>query len=129
MKFSGTRLLLLFVIPWSFYSCKKEIDPTPQLVLGRWEIKEAYRNGRPTESLDDLFFEFKAEEKMATNLPVTEVPMEARYEVKKGKIEQAQGEITLVYQIESLTDSSMALITNFKGFDFRFVLGRSPLYN
>ncbi|MBK6947783.1 MAG: hypothetical protein IPH16_06700 [Haliscomenobacter sp.] len=127
MKYSGTQLLLLLLIPWSFSSCKKEIDPTPQLVLGHWEIQEAYRNGKPTESLADLFFEFKEEGKMATNLPVTEVPMEASYEVKKGKIEQAQGDITLVYQIESLTDSSMVLKTNFRGFDFRFVLGKSRL--
>lgn len=124
MKFLGTRLFFFLLIPGVF-SCKKETDPTPDLVRGRWEIREAYRNGKPTESLADLFFEFRKEGKMATNLPVTEVPMEASYEVKKGKIEQAQGDINLVYEIESLTDSSMVLKTNFKGFDFRFVLGKA----
>jgi len=127
MKLSGTQFLLLLLIPSFFFSCKKEIDPTPQLVLGRWEIKEAYRNGKATESLADLFFEFKEGGKMATNLPVTEVPMEATYEVKKGKIEQTQGEINLAYQIETLNDTAMVLQTQFQGFDFRFILNKSRL--
>ena len=39
-----------------------------ELILGRWEIQQAYRNGRTTESLEELYFEFYKDGKMNTNL-------------------------------------------------------------
>jgi hypothetical protein len=121
MKYLGT----LFCITALFIaasSCKKDTDPTAEQILGRWELQEGFRNGRPTESLSDLFFEFRTEGQMSTNLPITDIPSNATYVAKKGKIEQQQGDMELEYQIEQLNDSVLILTTKLRNFDFRFVL-------
>ncbi|MEL6276522.1 MAG: hypothetical protein AAFU03_15600, partial [Bacteroidota bacterium] len=53
------RYFLLLSIPLlSLLACTSDdTDQGPSLV-GRWEIESAQRNGRPTESLDELYFEF-----------------------------------------------------------------------
>lgn len=121
MKYLGT-LLCAIALAAAAASCKKEPDPTTDQLQGRWELQEGFRNGRPTESLTDLYFEFGQEGKMVTNLPVTDVPTEASFTARKGKIEQQQGDVKLEYQIEQLDDSLLVLATKLRNYDFRFVL-------
>lgn len=116
--------LLLFATATALSSCKQEPDPAQEYLTGRWEIREAFRNGKPTESLADLYFEFGNDGNMRTNLPVSETPGNARYELHKNHIRQQQGEMGLEYTIESISDTSLVLTTTLRDFNFRFVLGK-----
>jgi hypothetical protein len=106
-------------------SCKPKEDPMLKLLQGRWEIREAYRSEQPTTSLAGLYFEFGAEGKLRTNLPVSETPEPATYSLSDGTIRQVQGEQEIDYQIEALNDTALVLNTNLQNFPFRFVLAKS----
>lgn len=61
---SGLCLLLVFA------ACQRDSKDTnyEELILGRWEIKEAIRNGRPTETLTGAFMEFFPKGRMISNV-------------------------------------------------------------
>ena len=106
-------------------SCKPNEDPMLQLIQGRWEIREAYRSEQPTTSLSGLYFEFAAEGKLRTNLPLTETPEPATYSLSDGIISQVQGDQEIEYKIEALNDTALVLNTTLQDFPFRFVLAKS----
>lgn len=119
-QFKATLLLAILVV--SATSCKKEPDGRAQMLLGRWVIREGFRNGQATESLSELFFEFEKEGRMATNLPLPELSAKATYALDNDKIVQRQGEAEVEYEIETLSDSLLIITTRMRNYDFRFVL-------
>lgn len=105
-------------------SCGQEQDQNQEeLILGRWEIQQAFRNGQPTESLDELYFEFFKDGKMRTNLMGT--PETATYELDDSRLYQRESQMDIDYNIENLSDSTMVMTTQLRDYDFRFQLRRS----
>jgi hypothetical protein len=94
-----------------------------ELILGRWEIQQAFRNGQATESLDELYFEFFKDGKMRTNLMGT--PETATYELDDSQLSQRDSQMDINYHIENLSDSSLVMTTRLRDYDFRFQLRRS----
>jgi hypothetical protein len=119
------RTTIVLIVLVSAFSCKKEADDKSELILGRWDIVEASRNGRPTESLADLYFEFFQDGNMRTNL--TGSTATAAYQIDKNLIKQRNSQVDADYKIESLSDSTLILTTELRGFSFRFVLGKSVM--
>jgi len=122
----ANRILSLVLITFTLWTCaseEKEIEKNN--LLGRWEIQEARRNGRPTESLDNLYFEFFEDGKMVTNLSGSQES--AVYEVNDDIITQRQSQFDVDYQIRNLTDSTLELAAQIRDFNFSFSLSKARL--
>ena len=120
----AARIAVLFLVFGVIYSCKPEAKTNhAELILGRWDIQEATRNGKPTESLAELYFEFFEDGSMRTNLSGT--AEQAKYEISDSKISQRDSPLEADYVIESLVDSTLLLSTELRGFNFRFLLVKS----
>lgn len=115
------RISLLLLLVTGSFACRQEQNKkTEELILGRWEIQEAFRNGRPTESLAELYFEFLPDGKMSTNL--TGAPENAHYEIDGNQLRQTESQLPADYIIEELSDTALVLTTQLRGFDFQFRL-------
>jgi hypothetical protein len=113
----------LFFAVLAFTSCNTEPSNNAELILGKWELQGATRNGNETGSLEGLFFDFSEGGTLSTNLPVS--PGESPYEVKGSTITQSAGDQAIEYKIEEVSDSSMTLSTNLRNTSFQFMLKRA----
>ncbi len=121
-------LLFLLISLFTLEGCGDEqASEEKNLILGRWEIQEAFRNGRPTESLAELFFEFTEDGQMTTNILGAEET--ATYELDESQLLQREGQLDINYQIQELTDSTLVLATELQGYAFMFQLRRNPASN
>ena len=127
MKRLITSTLLLSLVSFSISSCKNEPKIDKDDLLGRWEIREAYRNEKKSEDLMGLFFEFFGDGKMLTN--ISGATTESLYELKKQTLMQRGGDMDADYEITSLNDTSLVLVTTLREYNFRFVLGKSIQIN
>jgi hypothetical protein len=98
-------------------------EETAQLLVGRWELEQALRNGSPTESLTDLYFEFTSDGKLMTN--IAGLPEEGTYELKKEQLLQRNTQIDADYTIEEIADSNLVLSTDLRGYAFRFLFKKA----
>ncbi|MCI4647309.1 lipocalin family protein [Phaeodactylibacter sp.] len=110
-------LMLLMV------SCAEEPQNIQELLPGRWELQQATRNGEPTRSLADLYYEFDADGTMRTNLPVAKG--ESAYQISGQSIEQNQDGNIIAYSVTSITDSTLVLQTELRNTPFQFNLQRA----
>lgn len=111
----GTLLLLLT-------ACGSDTTVKDQKALleGRWNIIEGQRNGKVTDSLRDTYFEFTADSKMSTNLPI-KGGKNSPYDIVDNAIMQTIiNDIQIKYEIVELTPEALKLTTNLRGFDFVF---------
>lgn len=114
-------LISIFVI-----SCQQDSKKTAsnaELILGRWDIQEANRNGRPTESLAELYYEFYEDGSMRTNL--TGASEQCKFELDNNSLYQRESKMDADYLIEELTDSTLVISTELRGSAFRFLLSKS----
>lgn len=103
-------------------SCQPDqVDATTTLE-GRWELSKAMRNNMETPMLEGLFYEFKADSTLQTNLMGNEAP--GSYSVEDQTIRTTGIVPSLYYQITELTDSTLHLRTELQGFRFDFELIR-----
>lgn len=118
-------LITLFSLSFGCSSDSKLDKDSKNKVIGKWEIKEAFRNGKLTKSLDNLYFEFYEDGQMRTN--ILGAGMQANYDFSNGKIKQAAGEegIELEYLVETVTDTSLILSTVLRKYNFKFNLQRN----
>jgi len=63
LLFLGVSLLLTGMY---LSSCKQMVEY--QDIEGNWTLIRAMRNGRPTQTLENVFFDFSAENRMMTNI-------------------------------------------------------------
>lgn len=101
-------------------ACGSEPGIEKTLLYGRWELKEASRNGSPTESLAGLYFVFREDGSMETNLPVA--PGSSSYKLAGNGLTQAGGPGEVKYTIEELDNASLVLTTELRNTNFRFLL-------
>lgn len=127
MKRLIASTLLLSLVSISFNACKNEPKIEQEDLLGRWELREGFRNEQKSEDLAGLFFEFFGDGKMLTNM--SGATAEAQYELKKQTLLQRGGDMDADYQITTLNDSSLVLMTTLRDVNFRFVLGKSIQIN
>lgn len=127
MKRLIASTFLISLVSISLNSCINEPKIEQEDLLGRWELREGFRNEQKSEDLSGLFFEFFGDGKMLTNMSGSTA--EAKYELKKQTLLQRSGEMDADYQIATLNDTSLVLITTLRDINFRFVLGRSIQIN
>ncbi|MEM6377722.1 MAG: hypothetical protein AAF705_05895, partial [Bacteroidota bacterium] len=127
-KNSRIQLLCLYTLFSLSFGCSSDAKldkDSKSKVIGKWEIKEAFRNGKLTESLDNLYFEFYEDGQMRTN--ILGASMQANYDFSNGKIKQEAGEegVELEYLVETVTDTSLILSTVLRRYNFKFDLQRN----
>jgi hypothetical protein len=103
-------------------ACDGDTEKTQDALLGRWTLVKAFRNQRETRTLEGVFFEFGADGKMVTNLPVgAENPTD--YEVEGKNIRQ-KSPTPLRYTVKGHSDSTLVLEFALRGFNFELQLQR-----
>lgn len=91
-------------------------------LLGRWELQQAVRSGKPTESLDGAYFEFFEEGKLVSNLGGSREELE--YELNGETILQRGGRMQADYNIVELGDSVLVLQMTLNNIPFTLQLER-----
>ncbi|MEL6669389.1 MAG: hypothetical protein AAFP08_10510 [Bacteroidota bacterium] len=124
------RASLIFSILLLAFSCgdDKPQDnpplPTDGLELeGRWELVEARRNNRPTQTFDGLYFVFGPENQFVTNLGGDESTGKFAYD-ERAEIVTTEVALPATYLIREHNDGELMLETELEGFAFRFLLNR-----
>ncbi|MDV7396328.1 hypothetical protein RZS08_33345, partial [Arthrospira platensis SPKY1] len=67
-------------------------------MLGRWEVREAIRNGRPTETLTGAYMEFLPDGRMITNISGTQD--ESAFSLKDNVISSKSQRLPVDYLIQ-----------------------------
>lgn len=96
-------LVLACVFVLGLSACGKE-DHTSELLLGRWELKEAFRQNRATATLNDLYFEFSRDTLYTNNVNLGIHP----YEYANDTIRILSGE-PYRFEVFSVDSSSLDL--------------------
>ena len=127
MKRSKLIQAVLFISLFSVISCTEppQEDNTQEYLIGRWDIQEASRNGRPTESLDQLYFEFFEDGSLNSNL--TGSTQESKYTLEGKTVKQNGSPMDSDYTIEEISDSTLTMNTNIRGQIFRFRFQKQQL--
>ena len=94
-------------------------------LLGHWDIVTGYRNGKPSESLAALFFEFREEQKLFTNMNLTGEEEICDFELDGKNIFQRNGSLNVDYNIESFKPDTLILTTELRKKKMKFVLFRA----
>lgn len=110
-------------------SCENDPNANAQkfeenLLVGRWEIVEAFRNGKKIETLTDTFYEFTDEGQMTTNLTPTASPEDFAYQFTGSEIKQEGGAET-TFTVENLNDSTLTMSMMIQKFPFKLVLAKA----
>lgn len=115
---SGLCLLL------ALEACQSDSKDTnyQELIIGRWEIVEAIRNGRPTETLTGAYMEFFSNGRMVSNIAGAEE--ESPFSVNGATLTSKSERMAVDYDIQYLGDSSMVLKAIIRDIPFQFTLAR-----
>ena len=118
LQLSCLALSLIFLS-----GCDAEPTNQAELLIGKWDLQSATRNGQRAASLEGLFFEFDDAGNMETNLPIAKGA--STYELSGNTIQQKNSTNNVRYTIESIGDSSLMLSTTLANTDFTFSLKRA----
>lgn len=118
-----TIFLLLSLAISTLVSCNSEPTNQDELIIGRWELQSAIRNGKETGNLEGLYYDFSEEGALLTNLPTASG--ESAYEVEGSQVLQSINGQTIQYTIEEIGDSSLTLSTLLRDTPFQFIFKRA----
>ena len=125
MKFNQLFLPLICLLTFC-WSCTEDMETKENLDLikGRWEVKEAFRNNKLTETMDGIYFNFRSDGKMVSNFNLRVADVENPYILKKDMITE-EGKEKRSFKIEDLESSNLTISTKYQGLDFRFKMEKS----
>lgn len=96
-------------------SCSSEKKIVESDIVGRWEVYQAERGGKPTQTVNGAYFEFMPENQLYTN--ILGEGMMTGYNIYNNVIVQ-QGGQKVRYAIEALNEEKMTLSAEINGVDF-----------
>jgi len=111
----ASLLFITFLSACSLDSPAKEVNPS-EVLPGKWEIQQAFRNGSPTKTLESGYFDFTATN-MTTN--ILGQPVSAAYTLEDKMIKHT-GQPPIDYTIGDLDSTEMTLSMKYEGMDFVF---------
>ena len=122
------RLLPFILILAFFAACGEDEPKSPtydkQLLIGRWELTDAWRSKRKTETLTGIYYEFD-DSKMRTNFTMDMKEQEFAYDFDGQSVLQ-KGKTERFLYIDSLTQSFLLISTTFNEFPFKLALQKKP---
>ncbi len=112
------HIIIAVVAIGGFSACMFD-KPNAEEILpgGRWVVAEATRDGRPTGTLTDLFYEFHPNDSLFTNISGN--PEGMRYYIQNDVIQQRKGPFDADFAIQSITKEEMVVTTMLNGSEFR----------
>lgn len=117
------RFLSLAFASLLFSACENETEKNQAALVGRWQLTKGFRNKNETHTLQGVYYQFGADGKMQTNLPIgAETPTD--YVVQQGDIEQRSAQ-PVKYHILSLNDSVLVMSLDMQGVPFEFHFRRA----
>jgi hypothetical protein len=116
-RFASAFFMVGLLAGFSYACMSDKPNPVDILPGGRWMAAEATRDGRPTGTLTDLYFEFHPNDSLYTN--ITGYGIDMRYFIENDVIQQRFGPFDADYAIESLTPVEMVVNTQLNGSAFR----------
>ena len=111
---------LWFVIGCQTEPPKENIDYS-STIIGKWELKEAFRDNKKTETLDNTTFEVTDNGNITTNFNLKGALATHPFELDGNKIQQKDSENT-VYNIVNADSAQMVLTTTLLNINFKLVL-------
>jgi len=113
--------LLLFLGFLMLFSCDSEpkAPSTTDLIMGKWAIQQGFRNGKRANSLEGLFFEFKPDNQMVSNMFGSEKTSSFTL---KDKLLTQTGDQEINYTIDNISADQLTLSTKIQGYGFRLIL-------
>jgi hypothetical protein len=123
------RVFSIFFFLMILSACGSEapVKNADELILGHWELSEASRNGKPTNTLEGLYFDFFQDGHMRTNFPGQ--AGSARYRIIDNVVEQYETDQPLKLAISSLSDSTLIFETEIQAFHFQLNMKKVLLEN
>lgn len=106
-------------------SCTDDSAAAEVTVEGQWELVRALRNNTETGMLDGLKFDFQPDGNLSTNLMGNEDP--GTYIWEGDEITTEGIKLPLTYEVRDMTDTTMHLRSNYRGFQFDFLMARPGL--
>ena len=128
MNVLKTWSVLFLIGGCSFFSCNfdaAEEAKTTELLQGHWDLLEAYRNGKKTETLTGTFFEFFPENKLTYNLAGSREEVE--YVLDGQTITPENSRQNVTFLIEALDGEKLTLSMIMRNTPFKFVLEKKQL--
>ena len=118
MKILKTLPLSILITTLFIVSCSTEVETLDAALLyGRWDIKSAQRDGHPTETLTNTFFEFDEQGKMVTNFNLEGNEVSGEFVINGSKITQ-KGDPEINYSVEILEENKLVLLTKLMDYNF-----------
>ncbi len=115
LKNLSYTILLAFT---SFVACISDVESLDlELLYGHWDIKSAQRDGHPTETLTNTFFEFNEEGTMRTNFNSEGNEVSGEFEIEGQQITQ-KGNPDIKYSVEILEEDKLVLFAKLMNYDF-----------
>ncbi len=102
--------------------CNSDEEAVLRKLSGRWLLREAISNGRPTERMSSLYYEFNPDGSLSTNLSGS--PQQQAFELDGNQLTQLGDPMTVQYEIVKLEDSVLVLKTQINQYDFMFTFGK-----
>lgn len=124
MRFLLFLLLAVCLLPACGPDRAVEGQTNDLLLVGRWELVSARRDNVKTGLLDELYFDFGAEDAFKTNLLTGEEQI-GTYALNGDVINTEGIEVELTYEIQEITGTTLNLRSRYEGFIFDFELKRT----
>lgn len=116
---NNSYLLSLFVV-FAMVSCQSDsANFAPDTLKGKWNIEQAFRDGKETQTLKKGYFEFSDEQKLKTN--ILRDTLFYNYVLKGSKI-KVDDTHKISYTVSKLIADTLILETKIRKFDFRIIL-------
>lgn len=92
-------------------------------ILGKWTLKEASRGGKPTSTLQNIYFEFMEDGQAKTNFNIETKDQTLSYELKEGTI-SLKGESNMNIEASKDLDENLTLDAKLANYKFKLILQR-----
>lgn len=122
-------LFALVLVSILFSQCApdsaEEKEPTLNEVLpGTWLLVNASRNGKPTSTLEGVYFNFDTLGMVKTNL--SGIELNAVCNIEESTFSYKEGQETRLYNTEIIHQDTINISTKIRIFDFALLLSRAP---
>lgn len=125
MKFNTmrcTRYIMSLAISILFFTCDSETSSTSNLFVGRWELEEALKNGKNSDLLEGIYFEFFQDGSLKSNFNATGQEELSKYKIKGEEIQQSESELNLNFEVSEIKDTVLVLKTQLRGVNYQLLL-------
>ena len=120
-SYSPTLLLLLFTLLFTT-ACTDDQAVDADQLTGKWTLVRGTKNNMTTELLDGLYFDFREDGSLGTNLLGNE--NDGTYTQDGENIVTDGVGVNLTYTVKELTDSTLHLQSKYQNYQFGFELVR-----